>query len=298
MAILVDADTRIVVQGATGHTGRALTGRWVATGGPVVGGVTPGRRGTRVAGVMVVDSCFEAVAEFAANASFVAVPAPLALDATLEAIAAGISTIVVYTEGVPLHDALIMRAAARLSGAVLLGPNAAGCVSPGFGNLSDLNERFLARGPVGIVSKSGTLTYEVISSLSRAGFGVSSVVCLGGDAVIGTDHASTLQAFEEDCATDAVVLIGEIGGDSEHRAAEVVGRMTKPVLAHVVGRHAPRNRAMGHAGALLADERDGAEAKSSALQDGGARLVRSILDFGTVMTEALTDPFRNHQRGD
>ena len=298
MAILIDAITRIVVQGATGHTGRALMERWVAAGSPVVGGVTPGRQGARVAGKKVVDSCFAAVAELAANASFIAVPAPHALEAALEAIAAGIGLIVVYTEGVPVHDALIMRAAARSSGTVLLGPNAAGCVSPGFGNLSDLNERFLTRGPVGVVSKSGTLTYEVISSLATVGYGVSSVVCLGGDVVIGTDHARILQAFEEDGATEAVVLIGEIGGDSEHRAAAVIGAMTKPVLAHIVGRHAPRNRAMGHAGALLASEREGAEAKSRALRGGGARLVRSVLDVGAAMTDVLANTARNQPRGE
>lgn len=287
MAILVDEHTRVIVQGGTGHTGRSLLARWSEGKTPVVGGVSPGRNGLRVAGLPIVDSCQVAVDDLGANASFIAVPALYALDAVLEAIGAGIRTIVVYAEGVPVQDAMVMRSAARLAGATLLGPNAAGCVSPKFGNLSDLNEEFLAPGRVGIVSKSGTLTYEVITSLTGSGFGMSSVVCLGGDPVIGTDHAEILRAFEADDDTEAIVLIGEIGGRSEQRASEIIKTMSKPVLAHIVGRHAPLHRAMGHAGALLANEYEGVEAKLCALEASGAHLVRRVLGVGQAMAEIL-----------
>ncbi|MGH3666244.1 MAG: succinate--CoA ligase subunit alpha, partial [Egibacteraceae bacterium] len=181
MSILLDARSRVMIQGLTGRTGRRLGQRMVAGGTPLVAGVRPGRGGECVAGVRVFDSPYEAVAATRANVSFVAVPPDAARDATLDAIDAGLELIVVYTERVPVHDAVTMTAAARTSDTVLLGPNSAGCVTAGAANVSDLADEVIQPGPVGVVSKSGTLTYEVVDGLGRHGLGVSSVVCLGGD---------------------------------------------------------------------------------------------------------------------
>jgi succinyl-CoA synthetase alpha subunit len=227
MAILVDAATRVLIQGITGHTERNLANRMLDEGSPVIAGVSPSRRGGDVAGIPVFASCHEAVRATGADASFICVPAAFALNAALEAIDAGVTTIVVYAEGVPVHDALTLTAHGRARGARILGPNAAGCISPGLANLSDLNAKLLMPGPIGIVSKSGTLTYEVIDSLNKLGLGQSVVVCLGGDPVVGTSHADVLGMFEADSDTRAVVLIGEIGGRSELDAADIVGTMHK-----------------------------------------------------------------------
>lgn len=289
MAILIGQETRILLQGITGTTGRALAQRWVAHGGPLVAGVAPAGRAPSVAGVPVVGSCSDAVRDFGVNASFVAVPAPAALDAALEALEAGIHTVVVYAEGVPVRDALVLYGAARRWGAAVLGPNAAGCISPGFGNLSDLNEGFVKPGRIGIVSKSGTLTYEVITLLEAAGLGQSTVVCLGGDRITCTGQADILPRFEADDGTDAVVLLGEIGGGSEYAAAAVVQTMKKPVIAYIAGRHAPPGRPMGHAGALLSSAREAADSKSRALQDAGATVVTSVLEVGFELRRRLAE---------
>lgn len=287
MAILVDRHSRIIIQGITGRNGRNLAGRLVEEGSPLIGGVAPGRAGTEVAGYPVFASCYEAVAETGANASFLSVPATAVLDAALEAIDAGIRTLVVYTEGVPVVDAMRMAAYARSRGARLIGPNAAGCISPGEANLSDLNASFLTRGRVGIVSKSGTLTYEVIDDLNRHGLGQSSVVCLGGDPVIGTSHRDVLQLFEDDPDTDAVVLIGEIGGRSELQAAEFIARSSKPAVAYLAGRHAPARKRMGHAGALMGGPEENVPAKEVALRSAGARVVHSLLEIGEITRQLL-----------
>jgi succinyl-CoA synthetase alpha subunit len=287
MAILVDGATRILVQGITGHTGMNLAGRMREEGGPLVAGVSPGRAGATVAGTPVFASCRAAVAATAANASFVSVPAPAVLEAVLEAVDAGLGTIVVYAEGVPVQDALLMSAYGAARGARVLGPNSAGCISPGLANLSDLNGRLLAPGPVGIVSKSGTLTYEVIAALNERGLGQSTVVCLGGDPVVGTSHAEVLAMFEADPATEAVVLIGEIGGRSELNAAAVAAGMTKPVVAYIAGLHAPRGKRMGHAGALLGSDEENVPGKRAALERAGARVVPDLLSIAAAVAEGL-----------
>lgn len=287
MAILVDGGCRIVIQGITGTTGRGLAARALEEGSPLVGGVSPGRGGREVEGVPVFGSCREAVALTGADASFLSVPAPHCLDAALEAIDAGIGTLVVYAEGVPLADAIFMRAFARSRAARLLGPNSAGCVSPGRANLSDLRAAPLAPGQVGIASKSGTLTYEVIAGLEERGLGVSTVACLGGDPVLGTDHAEILELFERDPGTRIVVLVGEIGGRGEIRAAEVVRKMSTPVVAYVAGRHAPPGRAMGHAGALLESEEEAAAPKEVALREAGAVVVPRVTEVGPAVARAL-----------
>lgn len=287
MAILVDRNSRILIQGITGTNGRNLAGRLIEEGSPIVGGVSPTRAGTEIAGRPVFASCYEAVAETGANASFLSVPAGRALEAALEAIDAGIETLVVYAEGVPILDAMRMSTYARSRGARLIGPNAAGCISPGEANLSDLNALFLKRGRVGVVSKSGTLTYEVIDDLNRHGLGQSTVVCLGGDPVIGLRHRDALVLFEKDPGTDAVVLIGEIGGRSELDAAEFIRTSGKPVVAYIAGRHAPPGKRMGHAGALMGGPEENVPGKAAALRAAGTRVVDSLLNIGDAVRQAL-----------
>lgn len=296
MAVLVDGATRILMQGIAGHTGANLARRMRKEGSPLVAGVSPGRRVTDVAGAPVFASCHAAVEATGANASFVCVPAPAALDAVIEAIDAGLRTIVVYAEGVPVHDALLMSAYAAARGVRLLGPNSAGCVSPGLANLSDLNGELLAPGPVGIASKSGTLTYEVIAALNERGLGQSTVVCLGGDPVVGTSHGDALAMFEADPATEAVVLIGEIGGRSELDAATVAAGMTKPVVAYVAGRHAPSGKRMGHAGALLGSDEENVPAKRTALERAGAYVVPDLLSIAEAVAERLAVDAPLHRR--
>jgi len=290
MAILLDAQSRIIIQGITGYVGRNAAGRMLEAGTALVGGVTPGRAGQEVGGVPVFESCFEAVEKVAANASLVLVPAPFALDACLEAIEAGLSLVSVYTEGVPIGDAARIAAVARARGAVVLGPNSGGCVSPGIANVSDLNDAFLSPGPVGVVAKSAAITYEVADLLAAAGLGVSSVVCLGGDPLLCTYFGEILERFEADPATRAVVMVGEIGGRAELEAAKVVRTMTKPVIAHVLGRHAPPGKRMGHAGALLGDEDENVPGKSAALAVAGALVADRFVDIAERVAGALAMP--------
>lgn len=287
MAILVDHSSRIIIQGITGYNGRNVAGRMLAGGTPLVGGITPGRRGQTVQGLPVFDSCREAVAELGANASFVSVPAPFVLDACRDAIEAGIRMLTIYTEGVALADAIRIAAHARERGAVVLGPNSAGCVSPGLANLSDLNDVNLDPGHVGIVSKSGTLAYEVIDGLRREGLGESTVVCLGGDAVTGSDQRDMLKRFEADPGTHVVVLLGEIGGRSELDAAEFVAGMKTPVVAFVAGRHAPLGKRMGHAGALLGRADESVPFKSAVLERSGAVVAETIIDVAPLVHRVL-----------
>ena len=293
MAILVDGASRILVQGITGHTGRNLAARLLAEETPLVGGVSPKRAGEQVADVPVFASCYEAVAATGANCSFVSVPAPFALQAALEAIDAGIATLVVYTEGVPVLDAVRMAAYAHRRGARLTGPNAAGCISPGAANLSDLNGALLRTGPVGIVSKSGTLTYEVIDGLNARGFGQSSVVCLGGDPVIGLTHGPVLELFAADAATQAIVLIGEIGGRSELDAADIIARINKPVVAYIAGLYAPAGKRMGHAGAMLGSPEENVPGKRAALDRAGAHVVDDALAIAEAVQRVMA-PARGH----
>jgi succinyl-CoA synthetase alpha subunit len=292
MGILVGSTDHIIIQGITGRTGRAAAARMAEDGTPLVGGVSPGKRGQHVEGRPVFDTVREAVSAVDATASFVSVPSSGALAAALEAIDAGIRTLVIYTEHVPIADAMRIRAAARSAACTVLGPNSAGCITPGQANLSDLDARNVRPGRIGIVSKSGTLTYEIVDGIVAAGEGLSSVVCLGGDPVIGSDHATILRRFEEDPDTDVVVLIGEIGGSSEVRAADVVARMSTPVVALIVGRHAPPGKRMGHAGALLADASESAAAKAERLAMAGA----VVVDVITLVAAAAVEATRSARR--
>lgn len=288
MSVLVDADTRVLIQGITGRTGQLFAERMLAGGTRLVAGVTPGRGGSTVAGVPVFDSVREAVAATGATASLNCVGAANALEALIEAAAGGLKLTVVYIENIPVHDAILMSAYARARGLRLLGPNSAGVVTPNGCNLSDLNDTNLTRGRIGIVSKSGTMTYEVISELGEYGLGVSTVVCLGGDRVIGTTYADILPLFEADPDTDAVVLIGEPGGGLEHEAARVAAGMRTPVIAFIIGQHAPPAARMGHAGAVVGDDlRSTPAAKVASFEAAGCPVARLITDVAPLVVKAL-----------
>ena len=289
---MIGSDDRVIVQGITGAVGSTFARRLEADGTVVVGGVTPGRSGQTVAGLPVLDTVYQARAELGATASFVTVPPAHVKDAVLEAIDAGMPLIVVYTELTPIRDALEMCRYARSRGAVLLGPNSAGCISPGRANLSDLSASNLRPGRVGIVSKSGTMTYEAIDAIQREGQGESTVVCLGGDPVVGTPYTDILERFDGDAGTDAVVLLGEIGGQAEIRAAERVARMGKPVIAYVAGRWAPQGKRMGHAGAIVERGNDTAAAKIEVLRGSGAIIAEQITQVGTLVARALVSAAR------
>jgi len=289
MAILVDKTSRILIQGITGSTGRSYAQRMLAGGTPLVGGVAPGRGGQDVAGVSVFDNAAEAVAATGANAVLTVIRSDLALDAVLESLSAGITTLVLYTENVPVHDAIKMRAYARAKGARLLGPNSAGVISPGKANLADLNDTNVRPGRIGIVSKSGTLTYEVIDDLQKLGFGESSVVCLGGDPVIGTTYADMLPLFDADDETVLVVLIGEPGGGLEYQANAALCDMHKPVVAYIAAQNAPPEKRMGHAGAIHRGHAGDttATAKLAAFRAAGCEAVGRLTEVGAAVQRAL-----------
>jgi succinyl-CoA synthetase alpha subunit len=288
MSILIDASSRILIQGITGATGRAYAERMVAHNTPLVGGVAPGRAGQIVAGVPVFDTAADAVAATGADCVLSAVRSSAALDAMYEVLDAGARLIVLYTENVPVHDAMRMCAYARAKGARLLGPNSAGVISPGKANLADLADTATRLGRIGIVSKSGTLTYEVIDGLHEVGLGESSIVCLGGDPIVGTSYADVLPLFEADPETDAVVLVGEPGGAMEHDAAAAIRAMRKPVVAYVTGRHAPPEKRMGHAGAISSSQGVAtAAAKEAALVAAGAVAVPLVTDIAAAVASLL-----------
>ena len=283
MSILVGRGTKILVQGITGTTGRMFAERMVAGGTPVVGGVTPGKGGTQVAGLPVFDSVRAAAEATGANALLSCIAPAYVVDGILETVEAGIALAVLYVENIPVHDAIRMCAYARARGTRLLGPNSAGVVSPGACNLSDLNDANLRPGRVGIVSKSGTLTYEVIDELHRHGMGESSVVCLGGDRVIGTHYVDALQLFEADPDTDLVILVGEPGGGLEYPAAALAATMATPVLAYITGQGSPPDARMGHAGAVVGDDdRSRPQGKIAAFAAAGVPVAGRVTDIGAM----------------
>lgn len=287
MAILVDESSRILIQGITGPTGRAYAERMVAAGTPLVGGVAPGRAGQTVWGVPVFDNMEAAISATGADSALGAVRNALTLNAALEALEAGIRTLVVYTENVPLHDAIRMRAYARARGARLLGPNSAGVISPGKANLSDINDGNVRPGRIGIVSKSGTLTYEVVEDLQARGFGESSIVCLGGDPVIGTTYADILPLFEADAGTDLVVLIGEPGGRLEYDAIAAMRSLSKPLVAYIAAQNAPPEKRMGHAGAIYEMGDTTAGAKMAAFRAAGCEAVGRVTEVAAAVQRVL-----------
>ena len=291
MSIFVDEHTKVVVQGLTGSQGRFHALRNRAYGTQVVAGVTPGKGGMDVEGIPVFDTVAEAVASTGADTSLVFVPARMAAGAVAEAAEAGIRLVVCITEGIPIHDEvrLVDRLTSEFPGTRLVGPNCPGVISPGRANIG-ITPGEIARpgGPVGVVSRSGTLTYQALQELTRQGIGQTSCVGIGGDPIPGTRFVGCLQAFQDDPETEAVILIGEIGGDDEERAARFIAEaMTKPVVAYVAGITAPPGRRMGHAGAIVSGSTGGAAAKVTALREAGAEVVENPTELGTRMADVL-----------
>jgi succinyl-CoA synthetase alpha subunit len=293
VSIWVDSHTRLLVQGLTGREGtfHALACREYGT--QVVAGVTPGKGGSIHEGIPVFHTVAEAVAETGANASLIFVPPPFAADAIAEAADAGVALVACITEGIPTNDMLRVRDFLLARGAAgvavrLIGPNCPGIITPGQCKIGIMPGRIHRPGTVGVVSRSGTLTYEAVDQLTRLGLGQSTVVGIGGDPVNGTSFIDCLRAFAEDPDTEAVVLIGEIGGMAEEEAAcYVAGHFRKPVIAFVAGQTAPPGRRMGHAGAIIAGGRGTAAEKVKALEAGGVAVVRSPADIGRKAKEVL-----------
>jgi succinyl-CoA synthetase alpha subunit len=273
MAILVDTQTRLVVQGLTGSEGRFHGLRNRAYGTQVVAGVTPGKGGQDVEGIPVRDTVLEAVQGDGANTAMVFVPAPFAADAIYEAIDAGVHTVIAITEGIPAHEMLRIHGYARARGVTVLGPNCPGALSPGKANVGIIPAEIFREGAVGLVSRSGTLTYQIGHELTQLGLGNSTIVGIGGDPVVGSSFVDVLRRFQADAQTEHVVLVGEIGGDEEEQAAAFVEtEMTKPVVAYIAGFTAPPGKTMGHAGAIISGSSGTAEAKKQALEAKGIRV--------------------------
>ena len=288
MSILVDSDTRVCVQGITGRIGRVQTGHMLREGTRIVSGVTPGRGGEDVEGVPVFDTVSEAQAAAPADVSVVFVPPAAAEGACGEALEAGIRLVVLITEGVPVHSTMRIRARAERAGATLVGPTTPGVISPGRAKVGIMPARLFSPGTVGVISRSGTLSYEVAGELSAAGIGQSTVVGIGADPVVGTGIVEMLGLFEEDDETSAVVIVGEVGGSQEERAAAfVVGSMTKPVVAYVAGHSVPKGVRMGHAGAIVARGTGSASEKIRALGAAGVRTAGRPADVVGLVRQAL-----------
>jgi succinyl-CoA synthetase alpha subunit len=291
LAVLVDGSARVLVQGITGREGSFHTEAMIRYGTKVVAGVTPGKGGSSVHGVPVYDSVEEAMRVHPEiNASIVFVPARFAPDAVYEAIDAGIGMIVVITEGIPIHEGIRLIRYARMRGVRVIGPNTPGVITPGECKLGIMPGHVFSRGRVGIVSRSGTLTYEVAMQLTSAGLGQSTCIGIGGDPVVGTDFIEVLELFRQDQGTDAVVLIGEIGGDAEERVARYVVETgyPKPIVAYVAGRTAPPGKRMGHAGAIISMGVGDAESKIRALSSAGIRVASTPFEIPALVREALS----------
>ena len=269
MGVLLDRETRLMVQGITGHQGQFHTGAMREYGTKVVAGVTPGKAGEKVHGVPVFDSCDDAVDATGANTSLVFVPAPHAKDAAIEAIEAGVKLLVVVTERIPFHDTLDLVTYARAKGVRVVGPNCPGLCTAGVAKAGIMPNLLFASGPYGVVSRSGTLTYEIVHAMTTAGLGQTTVIGIGGDPVNGTNMVEALDLLERDLQTKGVVLVGEIGGTAEEEAAAFAKTMNKPVYAYVAGRTAPPGKRMGHAGAIISAGMGTAESKVSAFADAG-----------------------------
>jgi len=288
MSILVDKKTRLVVQGITGREGtfHALACRDYGT--TVVAGVTPGKGGSRHEGVPVFDTVREAVAKEGANTALIFVPPAFAADAILEAIDAAVPLVVCITEGIPTLDMVRVARFLRGSGTRLIGPNCPGIISPGKAKVGIMPGHIHKRGKVGVVSRSGTLTYEAVGQLTRLGLGQSTCVGIGGDPIIGTTFVDCLSLFEDDSATHAILMIGEIGGTAEEEAAAFVKRhVSKPVVGYIAGQTAPPGRRMGHAGAIISGGKGTAAEKVTALRRAGIAVVKSPAEMGAAVKKAL-----------
>jgi succinyl-CoA synthetase alpha subunit len=288
MSILVDKTTRVICQGFTGKQGTFHTEQAIAYGTRMVGGVTPGKGGQSHLGLPVYDTVHAAVADTGADATMIYVPAAFAADAILEAADAGIRVIVCITEGIPVLDMLRVKAALQGSGSVLIGPNCPGVITPGECKIGIMPGNIHQPGRVGIVSRSGTLTYEAVFQTTREGLGQSTCVGIGGDPIQGFNFVDCLRRFQDDPATEGIILVGEIGGSAEEDAAEFIrASVTKPVVAYIAGVTAPSGKRMGHAGAIVTGGKGTAEGKYAALDAAGVATVRSPAEMGSRMRALL-----------
>jgi succinyl-CoA synthetase alpha subunit len=290
MTVLVDSETRVVVQGITGREGSFHTRAMLSYGTRILAGVTPGKGGTTVEGVPVYDNVMEAVRRHPElNTSIIFVPSRFAADAVYEAIDAGLDLIVVITEGIPVHETMKFVRYAKINGVTIIGPNCPGVISPGESKVGIMPGHVFSKGRVGIVSRSGTLTYEIAYAMTKAGIGQSTSIGIGGDPVPGTSFIDALEMFREDDGTDAVVLIGEIGGDMEERAARYIVEQgyEKPVVAYVAGRTAPPGKRMGHAGAIISMGVGDAASKIKVLREVGVEVAELPSQIPSLLMKVL-----------
>jgi succinyl-CoA synthetase alpha subunit len=288
MSIVVDNDTKLVISGLTGREGSFHGLRNRSYGTDVVAGVTPGKGGQDVEGIPIYNEIKEAVEEQGANTSMIFVPARFAAAAIDEAIASGVDTVIAITEGIPVLDMLRTYWKAKEAGVRLIGPNCPGVLSPGKSNVGIIPAQFFDPGSIGVVSKSGTLTYQIGNELKQAGVGNSSIVGIGGDPIVGSDFIDILRLYEADDETELIVMVGEIGGDAEERAADFIAeQVAKPVVAYIAGFTAPPGKQMGHAGAIISGSSGTAEAKKEALEERGVRVGRSPTEAAQLAVEAL-----------
>ena len=288
MAVLVGPDTRLLVQGLTGKEGTFHTRQAVEYGTKVVAGVTPGKGGAEVDGIPVFDSVEQAVAKTGANASVIFVPPPFAADAVMEATAAGVELVVCITEGIPTTDMVKVWTFLQGSKTRLIGPNCPGVITPGSCTIGIMPGMSHKPGPVGVVSRSGTLTYEAVGQLTGLGIGQSTCVGIGGDPIVGTNFIDMLTLFQADPKTEGIVMIGEIGGTAEEEAAQFIKEnVTKPVVSFIAGQTAPPGRRMGHAGAIISGGKGTAAEKVAALKAAGIHVAASPAEIGTTMQQAM-----------
>ena len=286
MSILIDKNTRVICQGFTGSQGTSHSEQAIAYGTQMVGGVTPGKGGQEHLGLPVFDTVGDAVSQTGANASVIYVPAPFCKDSILEAANAGVELIVCITEGIPTLDMLDAKVRCDELGVRLIGPNCPGVITPGECKIGIMPGHIHLPGKVGIVSRSGTLTYEAVKQTTDAGFGQSTCVGIGGDPIPGSNFIDILGLFEEDDETESIVMIGEIGGSAEEEAAAFIkDNVTKPVVSYIAGVTAPKGKRMGHAGAIISGGKGTADEKFAALEDAGVKTVRSLAEIGSAMAE-------------
>ena len=288
MSVLVGNDTRLVVQGFTGSEGTFHSEQMIEYGTNVIGGVTPGKGGQEHLGLPVFNTVADAVKDEGANTSIIFVPPAFAGDAITEAAFAGIEVIICITEGIPVKDMVIAKEIVDSHGATLIGPNCPGVITPGEAKIGIMPGNIFKPGNIGVISRSGTLTYEAVDQLTKAGLGQSTAIGIGGDPVIGTNHLDAVKLFQDDPDTEAIVLIGEIGGTAEEEAAAYIAdNVDKPVVAFIAGSTAPPGRRMGHAGAIISGGKGSAQDKKKALRDAGITVVDSPAEIGETLKRML-----------